>query len=84
MNCVSKLRTSALPGNASGIARITGMPVAVAFAMTDSRYGMRRYRNASHLRQIASTSGPNAHGSRSPMPCTRMCEQNTVACSQRT
>ncbi len=45
---------------------------------------MSRYRNASHLRQIASISGPNTHGSRSPMPCTRMCEQKTVACSQRT
>ncbi len=39
MNCVSKSRTSALPGNASGIARITGMPVAAAVAITGFEIG---------------------------------------------
>ena len=42
MNCVSKSRASALPGNASGIARITGRPVRVASRDHRSRYGISR------------------------------------------
>ena len=42
MNCVSRSRTSALPGNASGIARMTGNPVAPAARITWRRYGISR------------------------------------------
>jgi hypothetical protein len=41
-NCVSKRCVSVLPGNASGIARITGKPVRVACTTTRSRYGISR------------------------------------------
>ena len=74
---------SALPGKASGIARITGMPGRVAAAITDSQIRNQAVAEREPLAAIASVSGPNAQGSRSPMPCTRMCELNTVACSQR-